>query len=480
MDEAFPAPEVIPLGNVTPEVIRLSPATGDATDVSLEPEQELMEAEAQKYIGYITQQEDESDAEFESDVRDVLFTLVKEFKKGDLGPHPRDGKFKAQWRNAKFELARRLLEAKPELADVKGTHLHSLQLYYASKLQASFTAQMQQIYDEVVQHQSAVGQAVEPDVPQAEDEVVAHLRELGIQIPIPEAGAPSVEEILRSFRDAKIDQDEGAMDRMVAKTGLDTTLTFSGELPSTKKIARKYAEKLSKGLAPGPENEMRRNWFKSVIPSSERQVRVEADIPDWEHVTLPPRPTAIVDPGTNLLRPPAKKGARPQELSEEPVGSPPASMSQRLLDGLQAESKADHDAKRARTIHDILQTDYDFSGSFMDRTEQAQRDRRNPNPRYRFNNWMLFGEGVQERDDLMRKFAASLYGSFPPDRGSNVAPLTDRSKNPRWAGYWQVPRCVRSPVVEGGQFPQRQRQHPQIWAQVRGRVWRLGEAVPET
>ena len=245
-----------------------------------------------------------------------------------------------------------------------------------------------------------MGQVVEPDVPQAEDEVVAHLRELGIQIPIPEAGAPSVEEILRSFRDAKIDQSEVSMGLLIGKTGLDMGLTFRGELPTTKRIATKYAEKLSKGLAPGPEYEIRRNWFKSVIPSSERQVRVEADIPDWEQITLPPRPTAIVDPGTNLLRPPAKKGARPQELSAEPVGSPPASMSQRLLDGIQAESKADHDAKRARTIHDILQTDYDFSGSFMDRTEQAQRDRRNPNPRYRFNDWMLFGEGVQERDDF--------------------------------------------------------------------------------
>ena len=124
----------------------------------------------------------------------MLYQLVTDYKKGDLGPHPRDGKFKAQWRNAKFELARRLLEAKPELADVKSLHLYSLQLYYASKFQASFTAQMQQIYDEVVQHQSAVGQVVEPDVPQAEDEVIAHLKKLGIQIPIPETGAP-VEEI---------------------------------------------------------------------------------------------------------------------------------------------------------------------------------------------------------------------------------------------------------------------------------------------
>ena len=77
--------------------------------------------------------------------------------------------------------------------------------------------------------------------------------------------------------------------------------------------AEHYVQVLEDHLVAGPENEMRRNWFNSVIPAGMRVEdtrRVEAQLSPWEAVTVPPQPTARVDDGSKLFQVPKRALAR--------------------------------------------------------------------------------------------------------------------------------------------------------------------------
>jgi len=213
-------------------------------------------------------------------------------------------------------------------------------------------------------HQEAVEQAVEPDVPQAEDEVSKYLRELGIHVRIDAKGAVPGD-VLRSFQAANIDQNVGLMRKLIAKVQI-TNVSEDVEVED----ADHYVQVLENHLVASPENEMRRNWFNSVIPAGMRVEdtrRVEAPPSPWEDVNVPPRPTARMDDGSKLLRPRAKKGARPRELSRS---RPPARFEDPWMQRLnQFQADEDYDEQRANIIHNLTEQDYNSTRRFLSRRE---------------------------------------------------------------------------------------------------------------
>ena len=66
--------------------------------------------------------------------------------------------------------------------------------------------------------------------------------------------------------DARIDQNIGAMRELIAKVGI----TDVSGMDDSAKDAAYYVKLLENNLVPGPENETRRNWFRSVMPDPHR------------------------------------------------------------------------------------------------------------------------------------------------------------------------------------------------------------------
>ena len=185
-----------------------------------------------------------------------------------------------------------MLKDKPEYADMIGDHVDAMRRFFVlAKMDRQYLEFVSTISTRMHKHQEAVEQVREPDVPQAEDEVSKYLRELGIHVRIDEKGAVPGD-VLRSFQAAKIDQNVGLMRNLIAKVQIKN-VSEDVEVED----AEHYVQVLEDHLVAGPENEMRRNWFNSVIPVGMRVEdtrRVEAQLSPWEAVTVPPQPTARV------------------------------------------------------------------------------------------------------------------------------------------------------------------------------------------
>ena len=291
-------------------------------DASNDPLITLSLERVNRVIEKFTHDAKETEQEYHQDVAGEFMHMNRDFAENELKPHARDDPFMARFRALRGQTIWDFNHNHPDLPSLVGPGSGSRspeqidkarQVFETSEELKRFMDGVKEIRAEMISHQAAVEQVTEPDVPQKPDPVVEYLKERGIHISLGVSGGFDPGEleaaIVGAFKRAKIDQDEGAMQELMVQLQIphDT---------SEPKSSKYYTKLLAEHINPlEAATAQRRNWLRAAgLPSTVPATRV-AD-PEPIRAPSPPRPTAVMDAGTQLVAPQPKKGA--PELADIP------------------------------------------------------------------------------------------------------------------------------------------------------------------
>ena len=285
-------------------------------DASNDPLITLSLERVNRVIEKFTHDAKETEQEYHQDVAGEFMHMNRDFEENELKPHARDDPFMARFRALRGQTIWDFNHNHPDLPSLVGPGTRApeevdkaRQVFETSEELKRFMDGVKEIRAEMISHQAAVEQVTEPDVPQKPDPVVEYLKQKGIHIRIDLLGDELESDIREAFKRAKIDQDEDAMRALMDQLQIPRD---AGETKSTKYYTKLLLSHIDVvDLA----NDRRRNWLRAAgLPSTVPATRV-AD-PEPIRAPSPPRPTAVMDAGTQLVAPQPKKGA--PELADIP------------------------------------------------------------------------------------------------------------------------------------------------------------------